>query len=248
MDYLARMSLPPIDAKFDTINDGATRETGVAIRPRHAATLIIVRTDGPQPRLLMGRRNRGHAFMPDKWVFPGGRVDRTDYDAPSATELSAEVATRLELEPRHAKPARLARALALAAVRETFEETGLLLAKPAPERPGADPWRPFLAQGALPDLAPLSFVARAITPPYRPRRFDARFFMASAESLLSLDRRPDCGELDEIAWVDFQEAMALDLPNITRFVVHEIGQRLAETGRPAPFMRFLNGKRHLTHL
>lgn len=84
-DYLERMSLPPIDAKFDTLNDGATRETGVALKPRHAATLIIVRTDGPQPRLLMGRRNRGHTFMPDKWVFPGGRVDRTDYDAPSAT-------------------------------------------------------------------------------------------------------------------------------------------------------------------
>ena len=56
------------------------------------------------------------------------------------------------------------------------------------------------------------------------------------------------GELDEIAWVEFQEAMALDLPNITRFVLHEVGQRLAETGRPAPFMRFLNGKRHLTLL
>jgi len=242
------MSLPPIDAKFDTIHDGAVRETGAALTPKHAATLIIVRTDGPQPRLLMGRRNGGVAFMPDKWVFPGGRVDRADYDAPSATELAPEVAARLELEPRHRTPARLARALALAAVRETFEETGLLLARQAPVRPRAGPWRPFLAQGALPDLAPLSFVARAITPPYRPRRFDARFFMAPAEALLSLDRRPDCGELDEIAWVDFQEAMALDLPNITRFVVHEIGQRLADTGRPAPFMRFLNGKRRLTHL
>lgn len=242
------MSLPPIDAKFDTINDGAVRETGAALKPKHAATLIIVRTDGRKPRLLMGRRNHGHAFMPDKWVFPGGRVDRTDYDAPSASELSPDVAVRLEQDPRHPKPARLARALALAAVRETFEETGLLLARDAPERPGAGPWRPFLAQGALPDLAPLSFVARAITPPYRPRRFDARFFMAPAEALLSLDRRPDCGELDEIAWVDFEEAMALDLPNITRFVVHEVGQRLAEAGRSAPFMRFLNGKRHLTHL
>jgi len=239
----------PIDAKFDTRNDGDVRDPSAGVlKPRHAATLIVVRDDGPKPRLLMGRRNRGLAFMADKWVFPGGRVDRGDYVAPSASELSPETTARLALEPRHPSPARLARALALAAVRETFEETGLLLAREAPQRPGAGPWRPFLAQGALPDLAPLSFVARAITPPYRPRRFDARFFMAPAEALLSLERRPDCGELDEIAWVDFQEAMALDLPNITRFVLHEVGQRLADTGRPAPFMRFLNGKRHLTHL
>jgi 8-oxo-dGTP pyrophosphatase MutT (NUDIX family) len=239
----------PIDAKFDTINDAAVRDPGTSVlKPRHAATLIIVRTDAAKPRLLMGRRAGGHAFMPDKWVFPGGRVDRGDYRAPAATELAPETAARLTQEPRHPSPAALARALALAAVRETFEETGLLLAKPAPSRPGAGPWRPFLAQGALPDLAPLQFVARAITPPYRTRRFDARFFMAPAEALLSLDRRPDCGELDEIAWVDFDEALALDLPNITRFVVGEIGQRLRDAGRPAPFMRFLNGARKLTYV
>ena len=235
------MSLPPIDAKFDTINDGAVRETGAALKPKHAATLIIVRTDAAKPQLLMGRRNGGHAFMPDKWVFPGGRVDRTDYDAPSASELAPEVAVRLEQEPRHIRPARLARALALAAVRETFEETGLLLAKAAPERPGAGPWRPFLAQGALPDLAPLSFVARAITPPYRPRRFDARFFMAPAEALLSLDRRPDCGELDEIAWVDFEEALALPLPAITRTMIKEAVLRMEDPSRPKPFFRFTAG-------
>ena len=239
----------PGDAQFDRIDTGDVRvaEAGV-LRPRHAATLIIVRTDAAKPRLLMGRRAGGHAFMPDKWVFPGGRVDRGDYRAPSATELSPDVTARLTREPRHPSPAALARALGLAAIRETFEETGLLLAKPAPSRPAAGAWRPFLAQGALPDLAPLAFVARAITPPYRTRRFDARFFMASAEALLSLDRQPDCGELDDIAWVDFDEAVALDLPNITRFVVNEIGQRLKDAGRPAPFMRFLNGGRKLTYV
>lgn len=98
------------------------------------------------------------------------------------------------------------------------------------------------------DLAPLRFVARAITPPYRPKRFDARFFMADAEALISLDRRPDCGELDEIAWVDLDETLALDLPNITRFVVQEIAQRLEDDRRPAPFMRFLRGARRLEYL
>jgi len=91
-------------------------------------------------------------------------------------------------------------------------------------------------------------VARAITPPYRPRRFDARFFMAEADALLSLERRPDCGELDEIAWVSLDEAVELDLPNVTRFVVREVGERLKGPDRPIPFMRFLHRKRWLEHL
>ena len=238
---------PLLEANYDPRQDGAMREGQPLARPRHAATLIIVRRDGSKPRLLMGRRAGGHTFMPSKWVFPGGRVDRTDFVAPAASDLTPAVEQKLELTARHASP-RLPRALAMAAVRETFEEVGLLLAREAPSRPGAGPWREFLEAGALPDLAPLRFVARAITPPYRPRRFDARFFMAEADALLSLERRPDCGELDEIAWVDLDEALALDLPNITRFVVQEVAKRLEEPDRPVPFMRFQNGRRALGHL
>jgi len=237
-----------LDQNYDPRSDGAMRDKGgKTVKPRHAATLIIVRRDAKNPRLLMGRRNGGHSFMPGKWVFPGGRVDRGDFTAPSANELTPETAAKLSLTLRHASP-QLPRALALAAIRETFEEAGLLLAKAAAPRPGAGPWRPFLEAGALPDLSALQYVARAITPPYRPKRFDARFFMAEASSLLSLDRRPDCGELDEIAWVDLDEALALDLPNITRFVVAEIAERLGGAPRPIPFMRFLNGARRLEHL
>lgn len=238
---------PLLEANYDPRQDGAVREGGSLVRPRHAATLIIVRRDGKKPRLLMGRRAGGHAFMPSKWVFPGGRVDRTDFSAPAASDLRPETHEKLALTARHASP-QLPRALAMAAVRETFEEVGLLLAKEAPARPGAGPWREFLEAGALADLSALRFVARAITPPYRPRRFDARFFMAEADALLSLDRRPDCGELDEIAWVDLDDTADLDLPNITRFVVQEVGKRLDEPDRPIPFMRFLNGRRALDHL
>ena len=242
------MTGPVLDPNYDPRSDGAMRDAGQkSVKPRHAATLIIVRRDAKKPRLLMGRRNRGHAFMPDKWVFPGGRIDRGDFTAPSATELTPEVETKLAMTARHASP-QLPRALALAAIRETFEEAGLLLARKAPPRPGTGGWREFLEAGALPDLAALDYVARAITPPYRPRRFDARFFMAEADALLSLERRPDCGELDEIEWVDLDEALALDLPNITRFVVAEIAERLATGARPIPFMRFLNGARRLEHL
>lgn len=241
------MSKPILDPNYDPRSDGAMRDGGKAIRPRHAATLIVVRRDAKKPRLLMGRRAKGHAFMPSKWVFPGGRIDRGDFTAPSASELAPDVEAKLALTLRHKSPA-LPRALAMAAVRETFEEVGLLMARPAPVRPAAGAWREFLAQGAAPDLAPLQFVARAITPPYRPRRFDARFFMADAEHLVSLERQPDCGELDEIAWVDLDEALALDLPNITRFVVAEVAERLQGAERPAPFMRFLQGARRLDYL
>jgi 8-oxo-dGTP pyrophosphatase MutT (NUDIX family) len=214
------------------------------VRPRHAATLILVRRDGPKPRVLMGRRHGGHDFMPDKWVFPGGRVDLGDFRAPHATDLRPEVAARLA---KTATPVR-ARALAMAAVRETFEEVGLLLARPAPVRPSVGAWRPFLAQGALPDLAALDFVAQAVTPPNSPKRFNARFFMADAERLISLERQADCGELDEIAWVELDEALSLDLPSVTRFVLKEIPRRLADPTRPAPSLRFARGKQQLVHL
>jgi 8-oxo-dGTP pyrophosphatase MutT (NUDIX family) len=239
------MAEPLLDPNYDPRVDGAMRAEGAKlVRPRDAATLIIVRRDGATPRLLMGKRNGGHDFMPDKWVFPGGRIDRSDFRAPFATDLRPEVAARLE----RTGPARRVRALALTAIRETFEEAGLLLAKPAPSRPGAGPWRDFIEIGAAADLGALDFIARAITPPYRPKRFDARFFMADAEALLSLERRPDCGELDEIAWVDMDEAMALDLPNITRFVLQELALRLEDKTRPAPFMRFARGTRQLSYL
>lgn len=221
------------------------RKAGVkAVRPRDAATLIMVRRDGPKPRLLMGRRHGGHDFMPDKWVFPGGRIDRSDFLAPSASELDKKVAAKLALTA----PERRVRALALTAVRETFEETGLLLAKAAPPRPGVGPWREFLGQGALPDLAAMDFVARAVTPPMVSKRFDARFFMAEADRLISLERQADCGELDEIAWVDLDEALALDLPSVTRFVVREIEARLTNPDRPIPSMKWLRGRTLLEHL
>lgn len=216
---------------------------GGAQRPKDAATLILTRSGGAGPEVLMGRRAKGHVFMASKWVFPGGRVERTDAGAAAGTELSLADAGRLtrEVSPRRA------RALALASVRETFEETGLLLAEPAPPVSVAGPWREFRAAGALPDLAALSYVARAITPPGRSRRFDARFFMASAEALLHPEPTVGSGELDEIAWLPLEDARQLDLPAITRFVLAEVAERLIRPDRPLPFVRMVRG-RHVVEL
>src|ERR1700683_3055796 len=102
---------------YDPRADGPMRQAGDRNgRPRAAPTLIIVRRDGPAPRLLMGRRAGGHDFMPGKWVFPGGRIDRSDFRAPFATDLRPEVLARLT----KTGPARRMRALALSAIRETF--------------------------------------------------------------------------------------------------------------------------------
>lgn len=230
----------PFDAAQD-LNDAP--RTGGRQRPKDAATLILTRVRKGAPEVLMGRRAPGHVFMASKWVFPGGRVERTDHTAASASDLAHADAIRLGREV----PPRRARALALAAVRETFEETGLLLAEPAPPASVAGPWREFRAVGALPDLAALRYIARAITPPGRTRRFDARFFMADAAALLHPEPTAGSGELDEIAWLPLDEARAVDLPAITRFVLGEVAERLSHPDRPLPFVRMVRGKHVIEH-
>ena len=117
----------------------------------------------------------------------------------------------------------------------------LLLAHAAPVRPAVGPWRDFTAQGALADLASVDVIARAITPPSVGKRFDTWFLLADADRLMSLDRQPDCGELEEIAWVDFDEAQTLPLPTVTRMMLKEAVLRMDDPGRPKPFMRFRQG-------
>ena len=210
---------------------------------KDAATLILTRVRKGATEVLMGRRAPGHVFMASKWVFPGGRIDRSDFTAAAANDLPAADMARLTREV----PARRARALALAAVRETFEETGLLLAAPATIASVAGPWREFRAVGALPDLAALSYVARAITPPGRSRRFDARFFMADVQALLHPEPTAGSGELDEIAWLPLADTRPLDLPAITRFVLGEVGERLARPDRPLPYVRMVRGRHVIEH-
>lgn len=230
----------PFDAAQD-LKDAP--RTGDRQRPKDAATLILTRVRKGSPEVLMGRRAPGHVFMAAKWVFPGGRVERADPSAAFATDLAEADARRLNRE----MPPRRARALALAAVRETFEETGLLLAEPAPPASVAGPWREFRAVGALPDLAALRYMARAITPPGRSRRFDARFFMADASALLHPEPTAGSGELDEIAWLPLEDARTLDLPAITRFVLGEVSERLTHPHRPLPFVRMVRGSHVIEH-
>ncbi len=200
-----------------------------APRPRDAATLILVRHDGPAPRILMGRRAPGHSFMPDLWVFPGGAVDRLDYRLQPLADLPDDTAEKLARSRRLARqrPDALARALACAAVRETAEETGLIL--------GA------IEGGRLrPRLDTLTYVARAITPPARHRRFDARFLMTDAAALSSLEPQ-DSRELPALGWFTLDEARGLALPAITRAILDHVDALLAGRAGEAPFWRWTRG-------
>ena len=103
-------------------------------------------------------------------------------------------------------------------------------------------WRDFAEKGVGPDLAALSFIARAITPPGRSRRFDARFFLADASALLHMQPETGDRELDEIAWLRLSDTGGFDLPQITRFVLGEVAARLEDSDRDVPFVRMVHGK------
>lgn len=194
-----------------------------ALRPKLAASLILRRTRASgDTEILLGRRSGGHVFMPQKYVFPGGRVDRTDGYAPLAGEPKPAVRETL----CRVLSQRRARAAAAAAIRETAEETGLLIARPGDILSPKPEWRPFADAGAQPDAEPLDLVARAITPPGRTRRFDAFFFTADIEALHGPDTLTGSGELEDLQWVALPDAHSLDIPIITRFVLSELDAHL----------------------
>lgn len=185
---------------------------------RDAATLILLRGSGAQRSVLMGQRGAGAAFMPSKYVFPGGAVDAND-DVPLAGAPQPELARRLALQSE--LPANV---IIAAAIRELWEETGLILGAQSdwPDAPVG--WRGFARAGFRPSGEGMHFLFRAVTPKGRPRRFDARFLVASADHLASdpddFSRAED--ELSHLHWVPLAEARQLDLPFITELVLAEL--------------------------
>jgi 8-oxo-dGTP pyrophosphatase MutT (NUDIX family) len=171
-------------------------------RPRDAASLIVWRQSRKGPELLMGKRHAGHRFMPDVMVFPGGRVDPDDHRGPAISELRGDARRLLE---RRATPAR-ARALGIAAARELFEETGLVLG----ERRG---------DGVAAALSALDYLCRAITPTGRPIRFHARFLVAPAEAVHGAIQ--GSGELEKLGWYSPEAAHANNVATITARVMGE---------------------------
>jgi 8-oxo-dGTP pyrophosphatase MutT (NUDIX family) len=276
-DPLARL------AEFLAVGDNVQNLPGVKVRD--AATMLVIDRAGPTPNVLLGRRHHGHKFMPGKYVFPGGSVEPADRGAAAATSLDSRVEARLMQEVRRPS-AQKSRGFALAAVREVFEETGLVIGTkadgPRPAQPavsgGVPPpsahnagprsrqgdakggegaagneWARFAGTGVIPDLAAVHFIARAITPPGRSRRFDTRFFAVDADAVAArIDGvvGPDT-ELVELVWLPIDESLKLDMAGITLAVLEELKIRTAGGfghDLPVPFYRVKRGKRLRTLL
>ena len=214
-------------ADVDKLDRGLAAHGGRPLRPRDAATLILLERNGSEVKVLMGRRHAGHAFMPGKFVFPGGRTDPADSRIAIAAALHPEEEANLTAGLGRTSSAR-ARAIALSAIRETYEEAGLLIGRKGEFATTRRDWRGFADHGVQPSLETLRFIARAITPPNRVRRFDTRFFSAWRDDVAV--ERPDGGptnELEELVWLPLAKAREADVPDITRMILDELEKRLA---------------------
>lgn len=241
------------------------------LRPRDAASLIIIDRNAKQPRILMGQRARAMHFMPDKYVFPGGGTERQDCKVIAANQLRPQDETKLLAGMGSRASVVRARGLAMTAIRETYEETGLLLGTKQDASnnlphayPCSHPWAGFAQSNHLPDLSRLRYVARAITPPGHVRRYDARFFASFLDEITAL--KPDNmhvyghtsliessaynePELSDLKFVSFSEAQNLNIADITRIILRDIEKLLLEDLNlssiyPVPFYR----KRHGRHV
>ena len=205
---------------------------------RNAATVIVVRDRATTPRVLMGQRGSNAVFMPNKFVFPGGAVDAGDADIPLARMINEPCLSRLA---EMSDPS-LTHSICVAAIRELYEETGQILGVKG-KWTGVLPkdWEAFSQAGFLPDASGMQYVFRAITPPGRPRRFDARFFFVDAQLLESDldDFSAASEELCHLQWIPLDQVRQYDLPFITEIVLAEIGARVNNNTPPisVPFFK-----------
>jgi 8-oxo-dGTP pyrophosphatase MutT (NUDIX family) len=197
------------------------------VRPQHAATLVAWRRGPSGIEVLMGRRAARHRFVPHHYVFPGGRVDRGDYDVVPRSRLRPQVLHRLCASCDR----RLAQALAVTAVRETWEETGLLLGTAREST-------------LLPDLQYLDYVLRAITPAQSPMRFHARFFLVEARHLSGTLRGN--GELLDLAWRPVAECLRLPIVDVTEYFLRRLQDEGFGPGGEVDLFSFRNGRVRLT--
>ena len=209
------------------------------IEVKDAASVILIRNRKTNPSVLMGQRGKNAAFMPNKFVFPGGAVDAEDVDVTLAHMINEPCLSRLK---DMSDPA-LIHSICVAAIRELFEETGQILGVEGTwEGPVPKDWKAFAEGGFLPDASGMQYVFRAITPPGRPRRFDARFFFVDADLLKSNldDFSAASEELSHLQWIPLDQVRQYDLPFITEVVLAEISARVADNAPPASVPFFKN--------
>jgi 8-oxo-dGTP pyrophosphatase MutT (NUDIX family) len=219
------------------------------VRPRDAASIVLIRGSADKPEVLMGRRRKRASFLPNIYVFPGGRVDSHDRIVPAGLALPRDLQVRLTKRTTRTH----ALSLAIAALRETHEETGYLLLDSAKagclkDAPATPYWQALRQAGGGPDLARLAYIARALTPTMSHKRFNTRFFLADANAAhgeLLVD-----GELEDLHWLPFEEAHRLPIVDVTEFVLNQARRRWRERGAndaTVPFLRYVGTRQRIDH-
>ena len=210
------------------------------VRPVDAASILLLDRSGGTIRVLVGKRSSRHVFMPNVYVFPGGRRDAEDRRIPVANPLNPHARERLALKTGTRCPDSRLRALGVAALRELYEEAGIAVGAPLIDSAGsALPFRP--------DLSRLRFLARAITPAGMVRRFDTRFFTLFAdEADIDPAGAAASHELEDVRWVDIFDPAGIEMPDITVLILEELQKSIQEDkslpfGRPAPLYRNKGG-------
>ena len=194
----------------ERLREHALQTTGEPVEPKHASTIVVVRDGDEGIEAFLMRRQTSMAFAAGMYVFPGGGMHESDmtFDGRWVGPSTAEWAERLRCDEA------LARGLVVAAVRETFEETGVLLSTPSADlratRSDVEAGRVAFAEllrahGLAVDASGVRPWARWITPEGEPRRYDTRFFVAAlppgatAEDLTS--------ESSAAGWVGVRDAI-----------------------------------------
>ena len=208
-------------------------------RPREAASIMLLDRSQDCVRVLVGRRNKAHVFMPDLHVFPGGRRDRGDHRLAFSGDIHPAVLERLKMAYKHSASESRFRAIALAAIRELHEEASIAVGS----KDCGNTLLPF-----LPDLTNLRYMARAITPPGHPRRFDTHFFAQfTDEAGVDPGDIRDSRELEDLRWIDVHDVSAVQLPDITGIILADLRASLQSDaslpfGRPVPFYYTRHGR------
>ena len=239
---MTEMRPPRLTDKEKELFDAMTRPA----RPKKASTIILWQGPRDNPRILMGQRAKRHDFMPSIYVFPGGRVDRADSYAGSVGEMSPRTKSVLDA----AYTPRQARALLLASVRETYEETSLMLGRiyDSARNLNHKSYDAFRRAGLTPDISGIEVIGRAITPPRRHKRFDTWFFSKDMNGRENLSTS-DSHELLNVDWFTFDQIEDLKTHPATDTML-KVMRRFLTQDNPPPqvfFMR-LKGSKYITGL
>ena len=205
------------------------------VRPRDAASLILLRGEGKALEVLAGRRPLSVKFMPGVYVFPGGAIDPPDRIA-----WSVETATEA-LGPKLMRSAR-------AALRETWEEAGVLIGRPG-GRPAAQPARApieqaYVEHGLMAAMDVLTYVGRAITPSHSFRRFNTRFFLGDGGNVFGEPVASE--ELEDVGWHPVGHKAFASFRDVTRFMLaRAIALRQGTASGEAPLFYWAKNARRI---